>query len=103
MSPASVRGDPVENFFRRGDGFGELKPDGEFPVAIPNRVPFVVEYSTMSPLIVCPLSTFLLIVNTYSPDCKRKGPHGNVCVFGFSKGFYFPNEINSFFEKIEIY
>jgi hypothetical protein len=24
-------------FFCRGDGFGELKPDGEFPVAIPTR------------------------------------------------------------------
>jgi hypothetical protein len=23
--------------FRREDGFGELKPDGEFPVAVPTR------------------------------------------------------------------
>jgi hypothetical protein len=25
----------VANFFRCGDGYGELKHDGEFPVAIP--------------------------------------------------------------------
>jgi hypothetical protein len=36
MSPASVRGDPRGEIFCRGDGFGELKPDGEFPVAIPS-------------------------------------------------------------------
>jgi hypothetical protein len=29
-------GIPAGKFFCRGDGFGELKPDGEFPVAIPN-------------------------------------------------------------------
>jgi hypothetical protein len=27
-------GIPAGKFFRRGDRFGELKPDGEFPVAI---------------------------------------------------------------------
>jgi hypothetical protein len=35
MSPASVRGDPRGEIFLSRDGFGELKPDGEFPVAIP--------------------------------------------------------------------
>jgi transposase InsO family protein len=30
-------GIPAGKFFRRGDGFGELKPDGEFPVAIPSE------------------------------------------------------------------
>jgi hypothetical protein len=34
MSLASIRGDPRGIFFRRGDG--ELKLDGEFPVAIPS-------------------------------------------------------------------
>jgi hypothetical protein len=35
--PQPFVGIPAEKFFRRGDGFGELKPDGEFPVAIPTR------------------------------------------------------------------
>jgi hypothetical protein len=30
-------GIPVENFSRRGDGDGKLKPDGEFLVAIPTH------------------------------------------------------------------
>jgi hypothetical protein len=30
-------GIPAGKFFCRGDGFGELKPDGEFPVAIPTH------------------------------------------------------------------
>jgi hypothetical protein len=30
-------GIPTGKIFRRGDGDGELKPDGEFPVAIPSR------------------------------------------------------------------
>jgi hypothetical protein len=34
MSPASVRGDPREDFFRRGDEDGELFPIGEFPITI---------------------------------------------------------------------
>jgi hypothetical protein len=34
--PQAFVGIPVGKFFRRGDGFGELKPDGEFPVAIPS-------------------------------------------------------------------
>jgi hypothetical protein len=34
--PQAFVGIPTEKFFRRGEGFGELKPDGEFPVAIPN-------------------------------------------------------------------
>jgi hypothetical protein len=33
--PQAFVGIPARKFFRRGDGFGELKPDGEFPVAIP--------------------------------------------------------------------
>jgi hypothetical protein len=33
--PQAFVGIPAGNFFRRWDGFGELKPDGEFPVAIP--------------------------------------------------------------------
>lgn len=36
MSPASFRGKPREETFRRGDVFGELKSDGEFLVVIPN-------------------------------------------------------------------
>jgi hypothetical protein len=35
--PQAFVGIPVGKFFRRGDGFGELKPDGEFPVAIPTH------------------------------------------------------------------
>jgi hypothetical protein len=35
--PQAFVGIPAGKFFRRGDGFGELKPDGEFPVAIPNH------------------------------------------------------------------
>jgi hypothetical protein len=34
--PQAFVGIPAGKFFRRGDGFGELKPDGEFPVAIPS-------------------------------------------------------------------
>jgi hypothetical protein len=37
MSPQAFMGIPAGKFFRRGDGFGELKSDGEFPVAIPTR------------------------------------------------------------------
>jgi hypothetical protein len=33
--PQAFVGIPAGKFFYRGDGFGELKPDGEFPVAIP--------------------------------------------------------------------
>jgi hypothetical protein len=33
--PQAFVGIPAGKFFCRGDGFGELKPDGEFPVAIP--------------------------------------------------------------------
>jgi hypothetical protein len=33
--PQAFVGIPAGKFFRRGDRFGELKPDGEFPVAIP--------------------------------------------------------------------
>ena len=33
--PQAFVGIPAGKFFRRGDEFGELKPDGEFPVAIP--------------------------------------------------------------------
>jgi hypothetical protein len=35
--PQAFVGIPAGKFFRRGDGFG-LKPDGEFPVAIPSLV-----------------------------------------------------------------
>jgi hypothetical protein len=35
MSPTSVRVDPRGKLFHRRDGDGELKPDGEFPIAIP--------------------------------------------------------------------
>jgi hypothetical protein len=35
-APTRVRGDPCGEFFYRGDGYGEPKPDGDFPVAIPN-------------------------------------------------------------------
>ena len=38
-SPQAFVGIPAGKFFRRGDGFGELKPDGEFPVAIPRHAP----------------------------------------------------------------
>lgn len=31
--PASICGDPARNFFCRGNGNGELKPDREFPRA----------------------------------------------------------------------
>ena len=34
-SPQAFVGIPAGKFFRRGDGDGEPKPDGEFPVAIP--------------------------------------------------------------------
>jgi hypothetical protein len=34
--PQAFVGIPAGKFFCRGDGFGELKPDGEFPVAIPS-------------------------------------------------------------------
>jgi hypothetical protein len=37
--PQAFVGIPAGKFFCRGDGFGELKPDGEFPVAIPSRGP----------------------------------------------------------------
>jgi hypothetical protein len=33
--PQAFVGIPAGKFFHRGDGFGKLKPDGEFPVAIP--------------------------------------------------------------------
>jgi hypothetical protein len=33
--PQAFVGIPAGKFFCRGDGFRELKPDGEFPVAIP--------------------------------------------------------------------
>jgi hypothetical protein len=32
MEPASVRGIPIENFFRRRNEDGELFPDKEFPI-----------------------------------------------------------------------
>ena len=35
--PQAFVGIPAGKFFCRGDGFGELKPDGEFPVAIPTN------------------------------------------------------------------
>jgi hypothetical protein len=35
MPPQEFVGIPVGNFFCRRDGYGELKPDGDFPVAIP--------------------------------------------------------------------
>jgi hypothetical protein len=47
--PQVFVGIPAGNFFCRGDGFGELKPDGEFPVAIPSRL-----VSPPSPLQICP-------------------------------------------------
>jgi hypothetical protein len=34
MSPQAFVGIPVGKFFRHGDGDGQLKFDGEFPVAI---------------------------------------------------------------------
>jgi hypothetical protein len=34
--PQAFAGIPAGKFFRRGDEFGELKPDREFPVAIPS-------------------------------------------------------------------
>jgi hypothetical protein len=34
MFPATFVGIPTGKFFCRGDGDGELFPDGEFPVAI---------------------------------------------------------------------
>jgi hypothetical protein len=34
--PQAFVGIPAGKFFLRGDRDGELKPDGEFPVAIPN-------------------------------------------------------------------
>jgi hypothetical protein len=34
--PQTFVGIPTGKIIRRGDGDGELKPDGEFPVAIPN-------------------------------------------------------------------
>jgi hypothetical protein len=37
MPPARVRGDPRGEFFCRGDGYEEPKPDRDFPVAIPRR------------------------------------------------------------------
>jgi hypothetical protein len=37
--PQAFVGIPAGKFFCRGDGFGELKPDGEFPVAIPIQNP----------------------------------------------------------------
>jgi hypothetical protein len=36
MSPTSIRGDSHGKLFRHRDGDGKLKPDGEFPVAIPS-------------------------------------------------------------------
>jgi hypothetical protein len=35
--PQTFVGIPAGKNFRRGDGDGELKPDGEFPVAIPTQ------------------------------------------------------------------
>jgi hypothetical protein len=35
--PQAFVGIPAGKFFRRGDGDGEPKPDGEFPVAISTR------------------------------------------------------------------
>jgi hypothetical protein len=35
-SPQAFVGIPAGKFFRRGDGYGELFPGGEFPVAIPS-------------------------------------------------------------------
>jgi hypothetical protein len=35
MPPQEFVGIPVANFFHCGDEYGELKHDGEFPVAIP--------------------------------------------------------------------
>jgi hypothetical protein len=37
IPPARVRGDPCGEFFCRRDRYGELKPDGDFPVAIPTH------------------------------------------------------------------
>jgi hypothetical protein len=39
--PQAFVGIPAGKFFCRGDGFGELKPDGEFPVAIPSLSPLL--------------------------------------------------------------
>jgi hypothetical protein len=35
--PQAFVGIPAGKFFRRGDGDGEPKPDGEFPIAIPSH------------------------------------------------------------------
>jgi hypothetical protein len=37
--PQEFVGIPVGKFFCRGDGYGEPKPDGDFPVAIPTHRP----------------------------------------------------------------
>ena len=47
-SPQAFVEIPAGKFFRRGDGDGEPKPDGEFPVAIPITVGGVPEALTPS-------------------------------------------------------
>jgi hypothetical protein len=47
--PQAFVGIPAGKFFRCGDEFGELKPDGEFPVAIPtytqrDRLPVLLAF-----------------------------------------------------------
>jgi hypothetical protein len=42
--PQAFVGIPAGNFFCRGDGFEELKPDGEFPVAIPSCAPSIARH-----------------------------------------------------------
>jgi hypothetical protein len=45
-------GIPAGKFFCHGDGFGELKPDGEFPVSIPTPAwSDLILYSTSSLLL----------------------------------------------------
>jgi hypothetical protein len=47
--PQAFVGIPAGKFFRRGDGFGELKLDGEFPVAIPKQGLSCNMYKMISP------------------------------------------------------
>jgi hypothetical protein len=68
MSPASVRGDPRGEIFCRGDGFGELKPDGEFPVAIPTNAQQALRERAG---IICPLGVGVLRGN----DARRRLRH----------------------------
>jgi hypothetical protein len=66
ISPVSVRGDPRGKFLCRGDGYGELFPEGEFPVVIPSLTYKIFKINVMHQLIIS------LFSSIEPRDCLRQ-------------------------------